>query len=169
VNTQDAQPRWLDEAEQRAWRAYLQMNAVLTAHLNREMQEDAGISLVDFAVLVPLSERPDGSMRARDLAGALGWEKSRLSHQVGRMERRGLVEKRHCAEDRRSAVVVLTDCGRRTIAAAAPTHVASVRRQLFDHLTGEQLAGLTAVAEGVVERLGPACAASGGAGCSAPI
>jgi len=145
--------RWLTGEEQSVWRAYLDMNGRLNAQLNRHMQTDAGISLVDFAVLVQVSEHPDGQPRARDLAVSLGWEKSRLSHQVARMQRRGLVERRDCDEDRRGAVIVLTDCGRRTIADAAAKHVAAVRRYLFDHLSGDELRTFGSIASGVTERL----------------
>jgi DNA-binding MarR family transcriptional regulator len=152
-----AEPTWLSPDEQSAWRAYLDMTARLSAVLNRELQVDAGISLPDFAVLVPLSEHVDGSMRARDLALALGWEKSRLSHQLARMQRRGLVERRDCDEDKRAAVVALTAEGRRTIDAAAPVHVAGVRRYLFDHLGPAELAAFGTVVTGVVHRLDEVC------------
>jgi len=147
----------LDAREQAAWRAYLDMNALLTARLNREMQEASGISIADFSVLVPLSEHPEGRMRVLELARALGWEKSRLSHQLTRMAQRGLIERSNCNEDRRGAFVLLTDAGRRTVEAAAPRHVDSVRRYLFDELTAEQVDALGAIAQGVVERLVAGC------------
>jgi len=150
-------PRWLDAREQSAWRAYLDMNALLTARLNREMQETSGLSIADFSVLVPLSEHPEGRMRVLELARALGWEKSRLSHQLTRMAQRGLIERSNCNEDRRGAFVVLTDAGRRTVEAAAPRHVESVRRYLFDELTAEQVDALGEIARTVVERLVASC------------
>jgi DNA-binding MarR family transcriptional regulator len=156
-----AAPRWLDAREQAAWRAYLDMNALLTARLNREMQDEAGISISDFSVLVALSEHPDGRMRVLELARALGWEKSRLSHQLTRMQQRGLIERSNCSEDRRGAFVVLTDEGRRTVEDAAPRHVESVRRYLFDELTGDQVAALGAIARTVVDRLIATCGAHG--------
>src|SRR5947208_9183310 len=115
-------PRWLDQREQAAWRAYLDMNAKLTARLNREMQDQSGVSIADFSVLVQLSEHVDARMRILELARALGWEKSRLSHQLTRMQQRGLIERSNCSEDRRGAFVVLTDRGRATVEAAAPRH-----------------------------------------------
>lgn len=156
--------RWLDAREQSAWRAYLDMNALLTARLNREMQEESGISIADFSVLVPLSEHPDGRMRVLELARTLGWEKSRLSHQLTRMGQRGLIERSNCNEDRRGAFVVLSDAGRRTVEAAAPRHVESVRRYLFDELSPEQVDALGTIARTVVDRLLATCTAGERAG-----
>src|SRR5438045_889899 len=96
-----ADPRWLTAREQTAWRAYLDMNAKLTARLNREMQQQCGISIADYAVLVQLSEHADPRVRVLELARVLGWEKSRLSHQLTRMQQRGLIERSNCSEDRR--------------------------------------------------------------------
>jgi DNA-binding MarR family transcriptional regulator len=143
-------PRWLDQREQAAWRAYLDMNAKLTARLNREMQEQSGISIADFSVLVQLSEHVDARMRVLELARALGWEKSRLSHQLTRMQQRGLIERSNCSEDRRGAFVVLTESGRITVEAAAPRHVESVRRYLFDELSAEQVEALGSISATVV-------------------
>jgi DNA-binding MarR family transcriptional regulator len=151
-------PRWLDAREQSAWRAYLAMNAKLTARLNREMQDQSGISIADFSVLVQLSEHVDARMRVLELARALGWEKSRLSHQLTRMQRRGLVERSNCSEDRRGAFVVLTESGRATVEAAAPRHVDSVRRYLFDSLSPEQVSTLAEISKTVVGLIDIACA-----------
>jgi DNA-binding MarR family transcriptional regulator len=151
-------PRWLDEREQAAWRAYLDMNAKLTARLNREMQDQSGVSIADFSVLVQLSEHVDARMRILELARALGWEKSRLSHQLTRMQQRGLIERSNCSEDRRGAFVVLTDQGRATVEAAAPRHVESVRRYVFDSLTAEQVESLGSISSIVVQLVDAACA-----------
>jgi DNA-binding MarR family transcriptional regulator len=151
-------PRWLDRGEQTAWRAYLDMNAKLTARLNREMQDQSGVSIADFSVLVQLSEHVDARMRILELARALGWEKSRLSHQLTRMQQRGLIERSNCNEDRRGAFVVLTDQGRATVESAAPRHVESVRRYVFDSLTAEQVQSLGTISTTVVQLLDAACA-----------
>jgi DNA-binding MarR family transcriptional regulator len=152
-------PRWLDAREQSAWRAYLDMNALLSARLNREMQDCAGISIADYSVLVQLSEHPDDRMRVLELARALGWEKSRLSHQLSRMQQRGLIERSNCSEDRRGAWIGLTEQGRRTVEAAAPLHVEAVRRYVFDPLDAEQVAALGVIAQAVVGVLTAECAA----------
>lgn len=154
-----AEPRWLDPREQAAWRAYLDMNAKLTARLNREMIEQSGISIADFSVLVQLSEHLDARMRVLGLARALGWEKSRLSHQLTRMQQRGLIERSNCTEDRRGAFVVLTERGRAVVEDAAPQHVESVRRYLFDELSAEQVDALGEIARAVGARLEAGCAA----------
>ncbi len=146
-------PRWLSKDEQRAWRALLQMTGRLEAHLNRQLLDASGLSKADYDVLVPLSEATDGRLRIFEVARALCWEQSRLSHHLARMQKRGLVERQECASDRRGAFVVLTAAGREAIEKAAPAHVETVRSLVFDGMTGEQLAALTAVAEQVLHRL----------------
>ncbi|GAA4414123.1 MarR family transcriptional regulator [Actinokineospora soli] len=145
--------RWLDDDEQRAWRGYLHMQARLSARLNRQLQDDSGLSLADFAVLVELSEVPGGRTRVLALADKLQWEKSRLSHQLNRMRGRGLVDRQECPNDRRGAFVALTEQGRETIEAAAPRHVETVREYLFDLITPEQVAALSDIADRVADRL----------------
>jgi DNA-binding MarR family transcriptional regulator len=148
-----ADPRWLDEDQQRAWRGYLRMQGQLSARLNRQLQADSDLSLADFDVLVALTDLPEERMRVLELARVLQWEKSRVSHHVGRMERRGLVIREECREDGRGAFVVLTPAGRRAIEAAAPPHVDTVRRLVFDHLTPEQVETLATISDLVLARL----------------
>lgn len=155
------EPRWLDEREQRAWRGYLAMQARLHARLNRRLQEESGLSLSDFDVLVALTDRAVGGtssevrMRVHELAETVQWERSRLSHQLSRMQRRGLVEREDCEDDARGAFVVLTDEGQRTIERAAPPHVDAVREMVFDGLDPDQVDALARIAEIVLERVGP--------------
>ena len=146
-------PRWLDDREQRAWRSYLAMQNRLQAHLNRRLQADSGLSLADFTVLVELTDVPDGRLRVRELAEALQWEKSRLSHHLARMERRGLIERQDCPDDARGAFVVLTPEGRRAIEQAAPPHVETVRSAMFDGLDPDQVDTLAHIAEVVLNRI----------------
>ena len=148
-----AEPRWLDDQERRAWRGYLAMQARLHAELNRQLQADSGMSLADFDVLVALTDRPDVDMRVLELAEALQWEKSRLSHHLARMERRGLIERQDCPDDARGAFVVLTDAGRDAIERAAPAHVETVRTLVFDGLDPSQIGTLADIAEGVLNRI----------------
>jgi DNA-binding MarR family transcriptional regulator len=145
--------RWLSADEQDAWRGLLQMTAQLDARLNRQLQESSGLSLTDYDVLVALSEAPDGRLRVFEIAQALSWEQSRLSHHLARMQKRELVEREECETDRRGAFVVLTDAGREAIEKAAPTHVETVRRLVFDGLTADQVDVLTAVTTDVLDRL----------------
>jgi DNA-binding MarR family transcriptional regulator len=155
-----AAPRWLDAREQAAWRAYLDMTAKLQAQLNRELQQQCGISIADYSVLVRLSEHADARLRVLELARALGWEKSRLSHQLSRMQQRGLVERSNCSEDRRGAWIVLTEKGRETIVRAAPRHVESVRRYVFAELDGDQVDALARIARTVADALEATCASA---------
>ncbi len=144
---------WLNANEQRAWRGLLAMTGQLEARLNRQLQEDSGLSLADYDVLVPLSEVSVGRLRVFELAERLGWEQSRLSHHLARMQRRGLVERQECRSDRRGAFVVLTEAGRQAIEAAAPAHADAVRRLVFDGLTPGQVATVASVARHVLEHL----------------
>lgn len=145
--------RWLDAGQQRAWRAWLDAHAHLSARLNRELQAASGLSLSDYDVLVHLTDVPDGRLRAFELAEGLQWEKSRVSRQVSRMAERGLVAKEAAPEDGRGAYVTLTRGGRRAIEEAAPAHVELVRRLLFDGLTAAQVRTLESIASSVVRRL----------------
>lgn len=147
------QTRWLDEREQHAWRGYLAMHAHLTARLHRALQAEAGLSLSDFDVLVQLTDRPEPRMRVTELAEALQWEKSRLSHHLARMQRRGLVCREQCPDDARGAYIALTGQGRQAIEHAAPSHVETVRNLVFDQLTDEQVETLAVITERVRTRL----------------
>src|ERR1700756_308680 len=119
---------WLSADEQRAWRTYLRMSSLLPAALNRELQQDSGLTLPEYEVLVQLSEAPQHRLRPYQICDALNWEQSRLSHQLTRMERRGLVSRQECAADGRGAFIELTAAGADAIGTAAPQHVAAVRR-----------------------------------------
>jgi DNA-binding MarR family transcriptional regulator len=145
--------RWLAEDEQRAWRGLLQMTSQLNARMNRQLQDDYGISLADYDVLVVLSEAPEGRRRVFELSDALAWEQSRVSHQLARMQRRGLVARQECQADARGAFAVLTEAGRAAIEQAAPAHVETVRQLVFDGLSRGQLAALTAITSQVLGRL----------------
>jgi DNA-binding MarR family transcriptional regulator len=145
---------WLNEGEQRAWRALQFMQMRLDGALARQLAEDSGLSYPDYLVLVALTDRRDGTMRLYELAGVLGWEKSRLSHHVARMAARGVVKKERCGTDRRGAFVVVTKRGRAEIEAAAPGHVAAVRRLFVDQLTPSQLDAIADAAEAVLAAFG---------------
>lgn len=144
--------RWLSEEEREAWRDLSLMQFQLGAVLGRELADD-GLSYQDYLVLAGLSDTPDGSERLGILGRELGWEKSRMSHHVGRMAARGLVSKVRCDDDRRGWYVVLTDHGREVIERAAPGHVEAVRRYFVDLLTPEQLSIVHDVARAVLDHL----------------
>jgi len=147
------QTPWLDDRQQRTWRTWLLVSSRLPAALNRELQRDSDLSLQDFDVLVQLTDAADGRVRVSSLATALGWERSRLSHHVTRMERRGLVAREECDDDGRGAFVVLTPAGRTTIEEAAPDHVRTVRGLVFDVLTSAEVDALGAITAKVLDRL----------------
>jgi DNA-binding MarR family transcriptional regulator len=130
--------RWLTPEQQRVWRRYLAVGRLLPARLERELHASSGLSGPEYEVLVNLSETPGGRLRPYQLGEAMQWEQSRLSHQLTRMQRRGLVVREDCAKDGRGAHVVLTRAGRTAIESAAPAHVAAVRRFVFDRLTGAE-------------------------------
>jgi DNA-binding MarR family transcriptional regulator len=152
--TAPAAPRWLDEREHAAWRAFLSMKTQLDAHLAYDLRQDSGLSSADFAVLVGVSEAPGRRIRAHLLGAHLVWEKSRLSKQISRMEARGLVVRESCPNDARGSFVVLTPLGLDTVERAAALHVAHVRAVFFDGLTDEQVDQLTAISTAVIDRLG---------------
>jgi DNA-binding MarR family transcriptional regulator len=142
---------WLTDDQQQLWRAYLVMSGRLQAALNRQLQHDHGLSLADYDVLVALSELSDCRMGA--LGARLGWEQSRVSHQLARMRTRGLIERSGSADDRRAAVVTLTADGRDALEAAAPGHSELVRSAVFDGMSRTQEDALRRWTATVLEKL----------------
>lgn len=148
-----SEPRWLDETESRAWRAYMRMRTLLNAQVVRDLARESGLSGADYDVLSNLSETEGHRWRLHELAARMAWSKSRLSHHITRMEQRGLVTREECPSDGRGAFVTLTDAGLRAIEAAAPGHVASVRRHFIDPLSRGQLDALAEISQTVVRHL----------------
>jgi len=148
-----AKPRWLDGREQRLWKGYLHLNQDLFAVLEQQLARESGLSGADYRVLHPLSEAPGGLLRARDLGSEIGWDRSRLSHHLSRLEKRGLVIREECAEDARGLMVRLTKAGRRAIEEAAPAHVEAVQRYFFDQLSKDEVATMAAAFDRVLENL----------------
>jgi len=147
-------PRWLSEEEDRAWRGFQRLRTVLPAAIARDLLDDAGLSEPDYDVLSNLSETEGHRWRLGDLAARMLWSRSRMSHHVSRMERRGLVIREEDPADGRGAVVALTEHGLRAIEQAAPGHVESVRQHFLDPLTPATLEALAEAAEAIVGRLG---------------
>lgn len=148
--------KWLTPQEDRAWRAYRKLQTVLPAQLARDLGRDSGLTDPDYEVLSTLSEQPGDRWQLRDLAAKMLWSRSRLSHHIARMERRGLVAREGDPEDRRGCMIVLTRAGMQTLEKAAPQHVMSVRAHFIDLLTAGELTALTQIAERVVDRLAQA-------------
>jgi len=153
----------LSRREDRAWRAYRLMQTVLPAQLARDLMRDSGLSEPDYDVLSTLSEKTAHRWQLRELAAKMSWSRSRLSHHISRMQRRGLVVREDDPDDARGCMITLTEQGLLTLEEAAPAHVQSVRRHFIDLLTHEEIATLTAIAERVVDRLAAGKAQAAGA------
>jgi len=156
-----AETEWLNEQEAHAWRGYRRMRALLDLELTRDLMRDSGLSDADYDVLSNLSETPGQRLRLSELATWMLWSKSRLSHHITRMQQRGLVDREECADDGRGSVITLTPAGLRAIEQAAPRHVASVRRNMFDLLTAQEIATLGKLSHRVLEHLIHTDAATG--------
>jgi DNA-binding MarR family transcriptional regulator len=142
--------RPLDAREERAWQSYHQMERELAGRIRRRLTRDTGLSDADYEILRALADAPDGILRARELRCEVRWEKSRLSHQIGRMEGRGLVTREDCDEDSRGSVIRITAAGRKVIVAACCEHAKAVRAYLIDRLSPDQLDALADISETVV-------------------
>ncbi len=148
--------RWLDDHEQRTWRALLHTAQGIEAALDRQLQRDVGISHSQYAVLAKLSESADRRLRMSELADRVSFSPSRLSHAVARMERAGWVRREPCADDRRGSWAVLTPEGFGVVRSAAPGHVEEVRARVFDRLTEAQQQHLRELCELLLEGLASA-------------
>ena len=148
--------RWLDDDEQRTWRAFLTAQLLLTDRLERQLQRDAGLPHAYYEILVRLSEAPDRTLRMNQLADSSLSSRSRLSHAVARLEAAGWVRRRACDEDRRGAFADLTPAGMAKLEEAARGHVEAVRANLFDALSRDQQRALRDIADTLVAHLSAA-------------
>jgi DNA-binding MarR family transcriptional regulator len=149
----DSAFRTLTPDQQRAWLAYTRVQLRLTYEMNRELQADSNLSLPDYDVLNALRYAPGGRMRITGLAAQIGWERSRLSHHVRRLQNRGLVESRPATVDRRATEVTLTDQGWDEITRASGGHIELVRRLFFDGLPDALIEPLTVGLESVYDNI----------------
>ena len=148
----DGQPRWLSHDEQQAWRATVHLAQLLMRQLDRDLNAQ-GLNGHDYEILVELSEAPDRRLRMTELADATSQSRSRLSHQISRMESRGLVRRDDCEGDKRGTFAVLTSEGMAAIERVAPDHVDNVRRHFIDRLSPRQLEEIRDAFEPIVEYL----------------
>ncbi|GAA3838097.1 MarR family winged helix-turn-helix transcriptional regulator [Amycolatopsis tucumanensis] len=139
--------------ELRVWRGFIETAEALRGELGSRLQSEAGLSSGDYTVLLALSEADGQRLRSSQLADGVGWERSRLSHHLGRMERRGLIRREHCATDSRGAEVVLTAEGAAAFRAATVPHLTAVRELFVDALSPDQLAAAGEIAAALGERL----------------
>ncbi|WP_415950149.1 MarR family winged helix-turn-helix transcriptional regulator [Streptomyces sp. KLOTTS4A1] len=154
-NEDPAEPRWLSDTEQETWRAYLHATMLLDDHLDRQLQRDAKLPHLYYALLVQLDEAPRQRMRMTELARQTKITRSRLSHAVARLEKNGWVRREDCPSDRRGQNAILTEQGTEVLRRAAPGHVTAVRQALFDRLTPEQQKSLGEIMKIVAEGLQP--------------
>ncbi|MCU1415930.1 MAG: MarR family transcriptional regulator [Schumannella sp.] len=145
----------VSEQDWQLWREFVTMHRHLARELDRQLQRDAGISQADFSVLVVLSESNGQRLRTGELAELLAWEKSRVSHQVTRMEARDLVERSECAEDGRGTWVGITEEGRRVLAGANSDHADTIRTLFFDQLNDDEKAALGEASRRILDKMAP--------------
>ncbi|OLT13379.1 MarR family transcriptional regulator [Pseudonocardia sp. CNS-139] len=146
--------RWLEPRELDTWLAFVAATTLLDAELDRQLQRDAGMPHAYYQVLAMLSDVPQRRLRMSELAAITQSSQSRLSHAVARLEREGWVRRTPCPSDRRSTYAELTEAGFAALEAAAPGHVSTVRKYLFDRLTPEQVGQLHEISKAVLSGLG---------------
>jgi DNA-binding MarR family transcriptional regulator len=139
--------RWLNADEQAAWRSFVDGFRALIDVLDRQLQADSNLPHTYFEILIPLSEAEGRTLRMSELAEAARSSRSRLSHAVARLEERGWVRRLDCPTDRRGQLAQLTDEGFAVVAAAAPGHVAAVRKYLIDRLSPAQIKAMGEIGE----------------------
>jgi DNA-binding MarR family transcriptional regulator len=145
----------IGESEWDVWRSFYAMRRRLDHALEVQLQRDSGISRPDFEILIALFNAPDRRLRVRELISTIGWEKSRVSHQVTRMEKRGLVTKFECDSDRRGSWVELTSTGRKVILGAMREHSDTIKRYFFDALSPDELAVIGTASASIISAIEP--------------
>jgi DNA-binding MarR family transcriptional regulator len=143
----------LTRTELDSWRVFIETTEDLRTALAGRLQSDSGISTGDYRVMLELSEAPGRRMRSSTLADAIGWERSRLSHHLGRMEKRGLIEREAASGDNRGAEAVLTEEGRDALRRSSVSHFHAIRELFLDALTPDQLAAARDIAETLRDHL----------------
>ncbi|WP_458781326.1 MarR family winged helix-turn-helix transcriptional regulator [Arthrobacter sp. D3-16] len=146
--------RGLTTDEEEVWFAYILFTRQLAAGMERQLA-GSGVSGADYQMLAPLAEAGAAGMRARDLGHSAGWDRSRLAHQLRRMEERGLVSREQAPDDARGVVIHLTAAGRAALRAASPGHLEWVRENFLDLLTPAERKMLVEVSERVMAKLEP--------------
>jgi DNA-binding MarR family transcriptional regulator len=144
---------WLAADEQEAWHVYIRLAKMLMRQLDRDLHP-FGLSTNDYEILVELSQAPDLQLRMTELADLTAQSRSRLSHQITRMEDKGLVRRDACAGDKRGTFAVITARGLATVERVTPCHTDTVRRHFIDQVPAPQLAQVTTALGPVLDRLG---------------
>ena len=144
---------WLDQEQQRSWRAYLVGTTLLMDRLDRDLREQHNLSMPEYEILVRLSEAEHGRMRMAVLADSVSHSRSRVTHTIARLERAHLVERAACLSDGRGVEAVITEKGMTALREAAPTHVAGVRQLLVDLAGDEDFEEVGRVFNAVADKL----------------
>lgn len=148
------QPRWLNEDQQRAWRAFVAAQKVINSRIEQQLQRDSGMPHTYYEILVRLSDADGGRLRMSELAIATLGSRSRLSHAVARLESAGWVRREGVQSDRRGQFAIITEAGIDTLREAAPGHVEAVRQAVFDLLSDEQVRNLYDICATLAEHSG---------------
>lgn len=149
--TETPDTRWLDDVERRAWLGYVFTRDLVAAAVGRDSLRESNLTYVEYTVLARLADAPDHRRSFAELAAVLEWSQSRLSHQITRMEKRGLVARESIPDDARRTAAVLSAKGEQVLESAAPAHVDSVRRHMIDVLDRSQLAALADIYDTLLE------------------
>jgi DNA-binding MarR family transcriptional regulator len=149
-----SEPRWLDAAQQRDWRAYIEGSARLADLLDRDLKAKHGLTTAEYEILVRLSEAPDRRLRMAELADSVSQSRSRLSHTVARLESKELVVRGMCGDDKRGVNAELTDKGFAFLEQAARDHVTTVREYFVDVIDSEDLEAIGRAFRAISEKVG---------------
>ncbi|WP_107767892.1 MarR family winged helix-turn-helix transcriptional regulator [Nocardioides terrigena] len=147
------EPQWLDEDQQRSWRALVVGSTLLMDRLDDDLRREFNISLTEYEILVRLSERPGRALRMAQLADALAHSRSRVTHTIDRMERAGYVVRGTTPEDGRGIVATMTDKGYALLQEAAPRHVEGVRAYLVDRVRDDDFSAIGRAMDAVTDHL----------------
>jgi DNA-binding MarR family transcriptional regulator len=150
------------------WRALIDTTAELRRLLGAQLLQETSLSPADYHVLLALSETQGGRLRSSELAAAIDWERSRLSHHLARMERRGLIRRDECATDNRGAEVSLTHDGAAMFRGATTPHTLAIKKHFADALTPGQFEALAEILDALQSHLHPERTARTGTGGGRP-
>jgi DNA-binding MarR family transcriptional regulator len=152
----ESRPRRIPTKPQlRVWREYIETAEALRSLLASRMQAESSLSLGDYQVLLALTEDSGATVRSSELAAKVGWERSRMSHHLGRMEKRGLIRREECAEDSRGANVLLTERGSKAFREGSRPHLQAVQQLFMAALSADQLAQLDQITAALRAHLSP--------------